>query len=74
VDLETLREKESQLTTALTANRETSMALGVLMERKGIDRKQAFELLRNHARSIRRSVHSVAGELLDASEKLNINT
>jgi AmiR/NasT family two-component response regulator len=68
-----LREKENQLTTALAANRETAMALGVLMERKGIDRKQAFELLRTHARSTRRSVHSIANELLDASEKLNIN-
>jgi AmiR/NasT family two-component response regulator len=72
-ELGSLREKESQLTTALAASRETAMALGVLMERKGIDRKQAFELLRSHARSTRRSVHSVANELLDASEKLNIN-
>lgn len=73
MELGTLREKEYQLTTALAANRETAMALGVLMERKRIDRKQAFELLRTYARSTRRSVHSVASELLDASEKLNIN-
>jgi AmiR/NasT family two-component response regulator len=72
-ELGVLREKENQLTTALAANRETAMALGVLMERKGIDRKQAFELLRTHARSTRRSMASVANELLDASEKLNIN-
>ena len=72
-EIGTLREKESQLTTALATSRDTAMALGVLMERKGIDRKQAFELLRNHARSTRRSVQSVASELLDASEKLNIN-
>lgn len=71
-ELGAYREKENQLTTALAAKRDTAMALGLLMERKGIDRKQAFDLLRAHARSSRRSVQSVASELLDASEKLNI--
>ena len=67
-----LREKENQLTAALAASRETAMALGVLMERKGLNRDQAFELLRSHARSSRTSVQAVASGILEASEKLNI--
>jgi response regulator NasT len=71
-EIRELQKKESQLETALAANREVAMALGLLMERKRIDRKQAFELLRTNARSNRRSMEAVAKELLAASEKLNL--
>lgn len=72
-EIRALREKEARLTAALVANRETATAVGLLMERHRIDRQQAFELLRAHARSSRRSVQEIAGELAEASEKLNIN-
>ena len=47
------------------------MAIGVLMERRGLDRDEAFEALRSHARSQRRRIHEVAAELVDAVEKVN---
>jgi len=41
------------------------------MMRDRIDRAQAFELLRSSARSKRRPIAELAGELLKAAENLN---
>lgn len=71
VELKKLRETGSQLQTALNESREVSMAVGLLMERRRLDRKQAFELLRATARSQRRKIGEVAQEMLDAAELLN---
>ena len=68
-DLDVLRENEGRLQHALNQSRETSMAIGLLMERYRLDREQAFEALRTHARSQRRKLEEVALELLEASEK-----
>jgi len=73
LEIQRLRETETQLVTALESGRETSMAVGLLMERNRLDREQAFELLRARARSSRRPVQEVAKELLDACEKLSVN-
>ncbi len=70
-EIRKLREKEAQLTVALAGSREISMAVGVLMTRERLDRRQAFELLRSHARSQRRPLEEIAGELLRSSENLN---
>jgi len=70
-DLRKLRESEAQLTTALAGSREISMVVGLLMQRDRLDRTKAFELLRSHARSQRRPVAEVAGELLSSAEKIN---
>jgi response regulator NasT len=70
-DIRKLRESEAQLNTALTGSREISMAVGLLMTRDRIDRTQAFELLRSSARSQRRPIAELAGELLKAAENLN---
>ncbi len=66
-----LRESESQLNTALAGSREISMAVGLLMMRDRLDRDQAFELLRSHARSQRRTVAELAKELLSSAENLH---
>lgn len=68
-----LRAKEEQLAAALAAGRVTATAVGLLMVRHRIGRRQAFELLRAQARSSRRSVQEIAGELAEASEKPYIN-
>jgi response regulator NasT len=65
-----LRETEAQLNTALAGSREISMAVGLLMMRDRLNRDQAFEVLRAHARSQRRQVADVAKELLVSAEKL----
>lgn len=69
-EIRELREREAQLNTALGGSREISMAVGLLMMRDRLDREQAFELLRSHARSQRRPVAEVAAELLGSAEKL----
>ncbi len=68
-DLDTLRESEGRLQHALNQSRETSMAIGLVMGRYKLDREQAFEALRAHARSQRRKLEEVALALLEASEK-----
>lgn len=69
-DIRKLRESEAQLNTALAGSREISTAVGLLMMRDRIDREQAFEVLRSHARSQRRPVAEIAKELLNSAENL----
>jgi len=66
-----LRESETKLAAALQAGRETSIAIGLLMERYKTDRKTAFEVLRDYARSNRIKLNDVAKSLLSAEETLN---
>lgn len=69
-EIRKLRETEAQLNSALTGSREVSMAVGLLMMRDRINREQAFDLLRSNARSQRRMIAEVAGELLGSAENL----
>jgi len=69
-EISKLRESEAQLTTALAGSREISMAVGMLMTRDRINREQAFELLRSHARSQRRPLAELAKELLSSAENI----
>jgi response regulator NasT len=66
-----LRSTRDQLNTALRQGRETSMAIGVLMERHRVDRDAAFACLRDAARAQRRRVSEVAADLLRAVDTLN---
>jgi response regulator NasT len=66
-----LKDSEGRLSTALTVEQKTRMAVGVLMERLKLERQAAFELLRQRARSERRKVIEVADEILAAVEMLN---
>lgn len=70
-ELGQLRETETQLSTALADSRETSIAVGILMEREHLDRHSAFDALRDYARSQRRKIKDVAEELLQAIEFAN---
>lgn len=69
-EIDRLRETKGQLAKALAGSREISMAVGVLMVRDRINREQAFDLLRDNARSQRRAVSELAKELLDSAENL----
>lgn len=66
-----LREREAGVTRALNQGRETSTAVGIVMERYRLNREQAFELLRSRARAQRRKLEELAAELVDAADKLN---
>ena len=60
-----------QLGEALQARRETSMAVGIIMERRRLNRRAAFEVLRARARAQRRRIHDVAQDLVNALDALN---
>ncbi len=66
-----LHATEEQLNQALSAGRETSTAVGLLMERHRLSASEAFETLRRFARSQRRKLADVAGELVQAVEAVN---
>jgi DNA-binding response OmpR family regulator len=70
-EIKQLRQTKLDLTTALNAARETSMAVGLLMGKFNVDRDTSFEILRMYSRSQRSKIHDVANELLQASELLN---
>jgi response regulator NasT len=66
-----LREREAGATRALGQGRDTSTAVGLVMERYRLNRDQAFELLRSRARSQRRKLEELSFELVKAAEKLS---
>jgi response regulator NasT len=70
-EIAALREAEERLTTALSIEQRTRTAVGVLIERHGMDRHAAFEALRHQARSQRRKIGEVADEIISAAERLN---
>lgn len=70
-EIRQLRRTEANLTAALNAGRETSMAVGLLMAKFQTDRNAAFEALRDYARSNRCKINEVAQELLAAEERLS---
>jgi AmiR/NasT family two-component response regulator len=61
-----LHEKVEQLETALERRGVIERAKGILMERHGVGEREAFELLRDQARSSGRRVVEVAQGVLDA--------
>lgn len=71
-DLRRLRTAETNLATALAVGRETSVAVGILMERHRLTQDAAFEALRTAARSQRRKVGEVAESIVGSTETLNV--
>ena len=69
-DEKLLRDRERHLSVALSAAREASIAVGIVMAREGLDRVQAFELLRRRARTQRRKLNDIATEVVQAAERL----
>jgi len=71
IEMSRLRQSEQQLKQALVHARQTSMAIGVLMERNRLERDGAFNALRELARTRRAKIHDQAEEILAAVEVLN---
>jgi response regulator NasT len=65
-----LTQKVEQLQTALERRTVIERAKGVLMERHQVSDREAFEQLREHARSRRRRVYDVAAAVLDGHSLL----
>jgi response regulator NasT len=70
-DLSQLKAIESQLEQALAAERHTSIAIGIMMERQHLSVAEAYELLRAQSRSNRRKVVEVAKEIVTSAEAIN---
>jgi len=71
-ELTELRTSTHNLSSALDTNRETSMAVGLVMERYRVSRDTAFKILRKYARSERLKLNQLAADLLNAAETLSI--
>lgn len=63
-DLDALRESKENLATALRQSREISVAIGILMERYGLSAEDAFERLRERARTGRRKITALAENVI----------
>lgn len=59
-----LNDKNARLEEALNTGNVVNVAIGVLMEKKGIDRDHAFEIIRSQARNQRVKVAVVGNEIL----------
>jgi response regulator NasT len=66
-----LQRSHDQLSLAVGENRDTSVAVGVLMERLRIDQDAAFAKLRDAARDQRRKLAEFAREVVLAANTLN---
>jgi response regulator NasT len=71
-DVKKLRDTGRQLQTALDADRDVSLAIGIMMERRRLGRQDAFEILRAQARTERRKLIELAREVVLAVEKINL--
>jgi AmiR/NasT family two-component response regulator len=65
-ELAVLRERAAQLESALTSRVAVDTAVGVLLERHGLTRQEAFELLRRSARQHRTKIHDLARRVLES--------
>ncbi|MEQ1528618.1 MAG: response regulator [Methylococcales bacterium] len=69
-DIKSLRTIQQQLQTALDAQRDINVAVGITMEKYRQNRSGAFELLRKTARNQRLKLAELSGEIIKASEIL----
>jgi response regulator NasT len=67
-ELRKLRDSEKNLNVALQCGREISMAIGLVMERYKLPQEQAFESLRDYARSHRTKLSEIAAVLVGGKE------
>ncbi len=66
-----LKERNARLQAALNRTREINVAVGILMERFRLPRREAYECLRRQARRQRRKVLELAGQVVAMSELVN---
>ncbi len=70
-DMLELQKTGERLNKALDTANVVNYAVGIISERYRVDRQKAFELMRGQARSERRRVKEIAGEILDAADSIN---
>ncbi len=72
-ELKQLKLAEQNLNVALSRGRATSVAIGLIMERYRLTTDEAFDVLRQYARSQRRRLDEVAAQMVSAAEDINIS-
>jgi len=70
-DIQKLKNAEAHLNKALASGRETSVAVGLIMERFRLGEEEAFEILRTSARNQRCSINDVANEIVTSIISIN---
>jgi two-component system, response regulator PdtaR len=70
-DVASLSQAKANLQTALNLGRRTSIAVGILMERRRLTERAAFEALRASARGHRRKVEDLASEWVTSLDRIN---
>jgi len=70
-DIGTLKDREENLTQALSAGRETNVAIGILMAQTAMSYPDAEQALRNYARANRKRMNDIATDMVSASNTLN---
>ncbi len=73
-DFQGLRGEKQQLQTALDADRSISVAVGIIMDQRGIGRIEAIELLRKTARSQHIKLVDLAMRIVSSREILNLGS
>ena len=71
LEIRQLREKEGQLSKALSGDRAINTAIGILIQREHLNEKMAFDKIRQIARNSQRNILDVANELIAATLTLN---
>ncbi|MEZ5487796.1 MAG: ANTAR domain-containing protein [Steroidobacteraceae bacterium] len=70
VQLRSMQRDIGRLDKALQGSRDVSVVTGLLMERFSLDQAAAYDKLRHYARSHRRKVSEVSGEILTRADQL----
>lgn len=73
-EIQGLLDIKERLDSALETGHHVNVAIGILMERHKLKREQAFELLRQEARSNRKKVKDIAIEFIDAWYSIHLIT
>lgn len=71
-ELSGLKKAKAQLDAAVNQTRHISIAIGLLMERHGLSKEQAFEALRKAARKERRKLDELAEKLISGKADIGI--
>jgi two-component system, response regulator PdtaR len=71
-DFQVLRSDKEQLQTTLDGDRSISIAVGIIMDQKGISQDEALNLIRKTARSNHISLMTLASNIVKSREMLNL--
>lgn len=67
------RRRALELSDGLESNREIGVAMGILMSSYGVDRQEAFEVLRRSSQELNRKLRDVAREVTAAADRSGPN-